>query len=289
MRFLAWIFVLFLASAHDAEAQSAGLKPAALIYGCGSREEVERQALYRLAVDEPRAERRDDDLRAGRQAVLSFAALKASALTGKTVDEPYNSAAIWARHSAKAASPQLAELFRRVFDDQIYRFHRTAAMRRISWAHGLSDNARAYAYYIIASEGCGVDEQNTVWLKNQIQISGWFTISKYGEKADNAAWLITQHADRDPAFQQYTLRVLEPLIARKESNPINYAYLFDRIAVNNKRPQLYGTQGRCTSAGIWEPWNITAAEVLDERRMALGLQPQAEYNKSFSCQAVKSE
>src|SRR5690606_5982636 len=104
----------------------------------------------------------------------------------------------------------------------------------------------------IASKGCGVDEANTKWLKAQVDQDGWFTISKFGADADLAAWLLVQHADRDVAFQADVLRILEPFVATAETAQTNYAYLYDRVAVNSGRPQRYGTQGLCTAAGVWQ-------------------------------------
>jgi hypothetical protein len=116
-----------------------------------------------------------------------------------------------------------------------------------------------------------IDQSNTLDLKRLLGRYGWFTISKWGEECDKAAWLIAQHADDDLAFQKEVLARLEPLHAIHETNPSNYAYLFDRIAVHEGRLQLYGTQGRCVGPGKWEPDPIENAELVDERRKAVGL------------------
>ena len=42
--------------------------------------------------------------------------------------------------------------------------------------------------------------------------------------------------------------------------------LYDRVAVNEGRPQRYGTQGRCTGPGSWEPRPIEEAANVDARR-----------------------
>ncbi|MCR5869601.1 hypothetical protein LRS12_01815 [Sphingomonas sp. J344] len=212
--------------------------------------------------------------------------LRRNALAGKPVEAPYQEASRFAAMAASAASSELAELYMRVAEDQFTRTHFTAALQRFSWAADLSDQARDYAYYIIASDGCDLDEANTKWLKAQIERSGWFTIGKYGEDADTAAWLLVQHADRDPAFQNDVLRVLASLVDRKDTSPTNYAYLYDRVAVNSARPQRYGTQGRCTTSGIWEPRPIEDPGRLDERRASVGLEPQAKYSARFTCRAA---
>src|SRR5690606_7281333 len=159
----------------------------------------------------------------------------------------------------------------------------SAAREQVDWAAALSDPARAYAYFIIASRSCTLDEENTQWLKAQVSQGGWFTVSKYGADADFAAWLLVQHADLDVPFQTEMLLILEPLVAAKETSQSNYAYLYDRVAVNSGRPQRYGTQGRCTAAGVWEPREVEQREKLDERRAAVGLGPEADYIAVFNC------
>lgn len=100
------------------------------------------------------------------------------------------------------------------------------------------------------------------------------------------ARFLVQHADHDTAFQTNVLTMLTSLVGRKETSPTNYAYLYDRVAVNSNRPQRYGTQGRCTGSGIWEARPTEDPGHLDERRAAVGLEPQAEYRARFTCRAA---
>jgi hypothetical protein len=136
---------------------------------------------------------------------------------------------------------------------------------------------------------CGGDESNTAWLKGEIARAGWFTISLFGMEADHAAWLLTQHADRDPSFQAQVLAMLEPLVAQGESNATNYAYLYDRVAVNAHRPQRYGTQGHCVGPGVWEPRDSEAPDGLDERRKSVGLGSEADYKALFVTMCVAAD
>lgn len=61
-------------------------------------------------------------------------------------------------------------------------------------------------------------------------------------------------------------------------------YLWDRVALADKRLQRYGTQGQCTG-GIWTPKEVEDPEHLDERRKALGMEPIAEHAKVVSREA----
>jgi len=257
--------------------------PGALLYACGPEEEIEARALAQLSAAVSDPGERDVHLEAARAAIARSAELRANLFAGNLAEAPYQGAARLVALSAAASSPDLAELYRRTAEDQFGRLHLSAATERVSWAAGLSDPARAYAYFVIASRGCGVDEANTRWLKGQVDQNGWFTVSKYGRDADMAALLLVQHADRDVAFQTDMLKILEPLVPAGETAKTNYAYLHDRVAVNSGRPQRYGTQGRCTAAGAWEPREMEQPEMLDERRAAVGLGPEADYIAVFNC------
>jgi hypothetical protein len=76
---------------------------------------------------------------------------------------------------------------------------------------------------------------------------------------------------------------LEPRMRRGDMEPRSYAYLVDRVAHNAGRPQTYGTQGRCVGPGDWQPFDTIELAGLDERRLAVGLEPMSEYRAVFTC------
>lgn len=126
------------------------------------------------------------------------------------------------------------------------------------------------------------DAATTAELKGLLAVHRWFTVSEFGKEADKNAWLLVQHADRDLAFQKQVLEVLTGLYPTGETNPSNYAYLWDRVAVNSGELQRYGTQGKCAEVGRWEPHPVEApTEDLEKRRSAVGLQTMAEYRELF--------
>lgn len=127
-----------------------------------------------------------------------------------------------------------------------------------------------------------IDQQNTSDLKDLLKIYHWFKISEFGEKADSQAWLLVQHADLDPQFQKNVLIILTDLWPKKETNPKNYAYLFDRVAASwndpsNRSLQRYGTQGQCVGPKAWQPIPMEDPKHVDERRASVGLNTLEEY------------
>lgn len=126
-----------------------------------------------------------------------------------------------------------------------------------------------------------VDRANTAELRELLKIYRWFTVSEFGKEGDGLAWLLVQHADHDVAFQQEVLAVLTELHEKGETRPSSYAYLWDRVAANTGRKQRYGTQGRCTGPGVWEPFEVEDPANLEKLRASVGLQPMHAYREGF--------
>ncbi len=173
-------------------------------------------------------------------------------------------------------------LAQRVARDQFNRLSMQFMSEKRLWAEGAAEPVQLYLAAIISARTCATDIDNTAWLKVQLPESGWFRISVYGPSADKNAWLLVQHADHDVAFQKQVLSLLEPLVPLKETSPGNYAYLYDRVAVAEKRPQRYGTQGRCVGDKKWKAFEAEDPDQLDARRASVGLMPQAEYEAIFT-------
>ena len=126
-----------------------------------------------------------------------------------------------------------------------------------------------------------IDREDTAAMKRIVDQYGWPTISRFGKECAFDAWLLVQHADRDPAFQERCLKLMEPLVAKKEAEGQNYAYLADRVSTKKTGKQLYGTQckiekGKVVLDPVIDPKN------LDKRRKAMGMMPIAQYLKLVS-------
>lgn len=117
---------------------------------------------------------------------------------------------------------------------------------------------------------------------------GWFRDDKDGQGAANDAWLIAQHADRNPDFQEKALKLIEAELEAPGVSKSNYAYLYDRVQMRfmngdnlEKRLQRYGTQGRCTGPGTWEPFPVEEPDRIDKVRAEVGLGTIEAYKSRF--------
>lgn len=172
-----------------------------------------------------------------------------------------------------AGDPRVRELLRRKIRDQVFRIVAYGDLAA-PYLEGLSERARELWPRLITARLAEIDCANTAWLRAQIAEHGWFDIPTYGEDADDAAWLMVQHADRTPAFQGEMLALLESL-PDGATDPVHRAYLWDRVAVKEGRPQRYGTQLQCDDGEVRAMGGVE--DGVEERRAALGMQSFADY------------
>lgn len=146
---------------------------------------------------------------------------------------------------------------------------------------GLSANGVKAWRMLIWRETVKRDLANTKWLKVVVTSQGWPSKSKVGQEAAHAAWLLVQHADRDPAFQITALRLMEPLVTTGEVEPQNYAFLYDRVFGELHGVQRYGTQMVCSN-GRFVPQEVEDPAGLPQRRERVGLPPLKEQLTRFA-------
>lgn len=138
------------------------------------------------------------------------------------------------------------------------------------------------------------DSAHRTRLRVIIAEFGWPTPTMVGRDGVHAAFLLLQHADKDPAFQARMLPVLEAAARRGEVAPRDVAYLTDRVRVKQGLPQEFGTQYPPKTDALG---NVLADEQgrviyllpvvrdldrLDERRRAAGLGPWCEYERRMA-------
>ena len=125
-----------------------------------------------------------------------------------------------------------------------------------------------------------IDRSNTLRMKSLLKQCGWPIASKYGQDASVNAWLLIQHADRDRQFQHEALVLLEQAVKAGEARGGDLAYLSDRLAVSEGRPQLYGTQFRGVENCKLVLAPIDSREAVNARRRAIpGMPTLEEYEK----------
>jgi hypothetical protein len=117
-----------------------------------------------------------------------------------------------------------------------------------------------------------VDRANTARLREIVAEHGWPGCRLVGEEAAHAAWLLAQHAPQQ--FQEQCLPLLEDAVAQGDASPADLAYLRDRVLMQRGEPQICGTQ-YVIRDGVLTLWTVQDPAGLDERRAALGLEPEA--------------
>ncbi len=127
--------------------------------------------------------------------------------------------------------------------------------------------------------------QNARHLDDIIDTIGYPTIDKVGEEASEAAWLVIQHSIAQPNFMRKCAKLLKEAVATKKANPINLAYLTDRIAAFEGRPQLYGTQFDWDENGELSPNAFDGLIKVNQRRKSIGLNTLEEQTSKMRRQA----
>ena len=127
-----------------------------------------------------------------------------------------------------------------------------------------------------------MDERLLDELLPMVPAEGWFRKSVYGEDASRAAFLIIQHANLEQ-WRRF-VPVLEPLVAEGEVSGSQYGLMYDRLAINENRPQRYGTQMTCKNGKFVIDWeNLEDPANADARRAAMGFAGTlAEYEQLFA-------
>ncbi|MFT5618487.1 MAG: hypothetical protein ACI85I_001722, partial [Arenicella sp.] len=140
--------------------------------------------------------------------------------------------------------------------------------------------------------GNGSEETNYVWSLIHRQDSiceykigqivneyGWLGKSKVGDEANQAIWLIVQHAELPT--QEKFLPLLESSVAKGESEGWHLAFLQDRILMRKNEKQIYGTQS------LWDKtinknriYPIRDRKNVNKLRKELGLESIEEYAKT---------
>lgn len=128
--------------------------------------------------------------------------------------------------------------------------------------------------------------ENAALLEQAFDAIGWPDRERLGDEGAAAAFVILQHAISRPDLQRRGLEMMLEAIPRGAANMLDAAYLSDRIAVFEGRPQLYGTQfdwfdGELSPAPLADPDGV------EQRRASVGLPPLADVTAHHRAHAVE--
>lgn len=99
-----------------------------------------------------------------------------------------------------------------------------------------------------------------------------------GTESSNNYWMLVQHSDFDVSFQKRILKLMKAQVEKKNASGEKYAYLIDRININEGRQQIYGTQIIMSENGTTIKPCVDTFH-LNKRRQSVGLTPIREYLK----------
>ena len=121
-----------------------------------------------------------------------------------------------------------------------------------------------------------VHRRNAARLREIIAKHGWPDRDLVGADGTLAAWFIAQHAIGEPDFQRHVLTLVQEKVRQGKVPAAQEAYLSDRVAMHEGRPQRYGTQFLPCADGQYRRWKTEDPEHLNNRRAAVGLPPLGE-------------
>lgn len=127
-----------------------------------------------------------------------------------------------------------------------------------------------------------IHHQDSICLNQVIQLidtHGWIGKSKVGSEANQAIWLVIQHANLE--IQEQYLPLLRASVQEGESEGWHLAFLEDRILMCKDEKQIYGTQAMWDNdLQKFKIHPIEDVKNVNKRRKELGMEPIEEYAES---------
>ena len=131
--------------------------------------------------------------------------------------------------------------------------------------------------------------KDSVYRKNQKRTKeildkyGFVGYDIVGKQGSFNFWLIVQHSDHNPEFQNEVLEKMKVEVDRKNAESRNYGLLVDRVKLNLGQGQVYGTQVTYNKhTGQAYPRKLIDSVNVNERRKAVGLEPLEIYLNEMS-------
>jgi hypothetical protein len=120
------------------------------------------------------------------------------------------------------------------------------------------------------------DSLNLLKIVKILDEKGWVGKNKVGREANQAIYLVIQHADLKT--QQKYLPMMREAVKKGNATPSSLAFLEDRVAFREGRKQIYGTQvGTHPATKKKYVLPLEDPDHVDQRRFEAGLESLAEY------------
>jgi hypothetical protein len=136
------------------------------------------------------------------------------------------------------------------------------------------------------------DSINLVKVAKILDEKGWLGKDVIGAQANQTLFLVIQHSPLK--YQQKYLPMMREAVKKGNATPGNLAYLEDRVALREGRPQIYGSQSarnKMTKKSYVSP--MIDPDNVDKRRAEVGLGTMVEYaaklNIEWNLEAYKKE
>lgn len=126
-----------------------------------------------------------------------------------------------------------------------------------------------------------IDSSDLIKVRRILDTKGWVSPDTVGGAANQALFLVIQHADLKT--QEQYLPMMKGAVATGKASAADLALLIDRVEMRNGRPQIYGSQitmkdGKYTIYPIFDEANV------NNRRAEVGLPPLEQYVKGWNIQ-----
>jgi hypothetical protein len=139
----------------------------------------------------------------------------------------------------------------------------------------------AYSEEIIQKKWAEADSINQIKAKAIIKKYGYPGFSLVGDWSADF-WAIVDHCDDDISFQEQVLALMKIEVAKNNAGKEEYALLTDRVLVNKKQKQIYGTQVRTNpKTHKATPFPLKYPKQVNALRKKMGMEPLEVYLKRF--------
>jgi hypothetical protein len=165
------------------------------------------------------------------------------------------------------------QLLRIIMKDQVLDYQQDMARN-----YYMKNGHVPHWFYPILDLKKKISDKNFSKMEQLVNDHGWPTYASVGKLAADAPLLVINHLEGEEVRMKYLPQIKNACL-KKEGSCMEYAKINDRILVNTNKLQTYGMQFRYNAKRELEPFPIKDPEYVDQKRLAIGLEPIKEYLK----------